>query len=82
MLLSAAIRVVPMLRNFQLVARRPAGVSQPAQTSRLTAETEIASPAFTLSELMDDALTRAVMRSDGLTVDQFWKTVRDAQARL
>jgi hypothetical protein len=35
-----------------------------------------------LRELMDDPLTWAVMRRDGLTAEQVWVTLRDAQQKL
>lgn len=35
-----------------------------------------------LRELMDDPLTWAVMRRDGLTAEQVWITIRDAQQKL
>ena len=66
-----------MLRTFPRVMRR--------STSRLASpqpEPAGTVPTLTLAELMDDALTHAVLRSDGLTAAQFWQTVRDAQERL
>jgi hypothetical protein len=35
-----------------------------------------------LLELMDDPLTHAVMRRDGLTADHVWQVIREAQRRL
>ena len=35
-----------------------------------------------MRELMDDPLTRAVMQRDGLTVEQGWVEIREAQRKL
>ena len=35
-----------------------------------------------LRELMDDPLTQAVMRRDGLTAEQIWIAIREAQRKL
>lgn len=35
-----------------------------------------------LRELMDDPLTEAVMRRDGLTAEQVWIAIREAQRKL
>lgn len=35
-----------------------------------------------LRELMDDPLTQAVMRRDGLTAEEIWMAIRDAQRKL
>ncbi len=64
-----------MLNRFPRVARRSNSKMPPADSA-------LAVPALTLAELMDDALTRAVLHSDGLTAAQFWQTVRDAQERF
>ncbi len=35
-----------------------------------------------LRELMDDPLTQAVMRRDGLTAEEVWIAIREAQKKL
>lgn len=35
-----------------------------------------------LRELMDDPLTKAVMQRDGLTAEQVWIAIREAQRKL
>ena len=35
-----------------------------------------------LRELMDDPLTQAIMRRDGLTAEQVWQEMREAQQKL
>ena len=66
-----------MLRTFPRVMRRSTSKMAPPKP-----EPAGIVPSLTLAELMDDALTRAVLHSDGLTAAQFWQTVRDAQERL
>lgn len=61
-------------------AGSPKHTTGSAAKARAGAPVDVDAP--DLNELMADPITRAVMVSDGITADQLWRTIRDAQARL